>query len=258
MTARRLVEDLREALSSCELTCHYQPKISALDGRVHSVEALVRWPHPTRGLLLPDQFLPAAEKAGLMRPVAARVLDLALAQIRSWRDQGIALTVAVNLSTTNLLDVGLVDTIDRLLRTHHCRPTRSSWNSPKAHLRQTRSGPATRSPRCGDSACASRSTTTEPAGRLWPACRICRSMNSNSTRSSSHVWPAIRGPSPSCAPPWHLRTALEPISSPRVLRTSDIAGAAPLRLQYHPGLRPLPASARRSTPAMGDEWSKTC
>ena len=118
----RLVEDLREALSSCELTCHYQPKISALGGRVHSVEALVRWPHPTRGLLLPDQFLPAAEKAGLMRPVTARVLDLALAQIRSWRDQGIALTVAVNLSTTNLLDVGLVDTIDRLLRTHQLPP----------------------------------------------------------------------------------------------------------------------------------------
>ncbi len=118
----RLVEDLREAPSSCELTCHYQPKISALDGRVHSVEALVRWPHPTRGLLGPDQFLPAAEKAGLMRPVTARVLDLALAQIRSWRDQGIALTVAVNLSTTNLLDVGLVDTIDRLLRTHQLPP----------------------------------------------------------------------------------------------------------------------------------------
>ena len=82
----------------------------------------MRWPHPTRGLLGPDQFLPAAEKAGLMRPVTARVLDLALAQIRSWRDQGIALTVAVNLSTTNLLDVGLVDTIDRLLRTHQLPP----------------------------------------------------------------------------------------------------------------------------------------
>lgn len=100
------------------LTCYYQPKIEASDESVHSVEALVRWRHPARGLLLPDQFLPAAEHAGLMRPVAALVLDMALAQIRSWRDQGITLTVAVNLSTTNLLDLGVVETIARLLRTH--------------------------------------------------------------------------------------------------------------------------------------------
>jgi EAL domain-containing protein (putative c-di-GMP-specific phosphodiesterase class I) len=104
------------------LTCYYQPKINARDGSVHSIEALVRWRHPTRGLLLPDQFLPAAEHAGLMRPVAALVLDMALAQIRSWRDRGIELTVAVNLSTTNLLDLGLVGTIARLLSTHDLPP----------------------------------------------------------------------------------------------------------------------------------------
>ena len=112
----QLVEDLRAALHAGELTCHYQPKISASDESVHSVEALARWHHPSRGLLLPDQFLPAAEQAGLMRPVTSRVLDIALAQIRSWRDQGTTLTVAVNLSTTNLLDLGLVETIDELLR----------------------------------------------------------------------------------------------------------------------------------------------
>jgi diguanylate cyclase (GGDEF)-like protein len=100
------------------LVCYYQPKIWADDESVHSVEALVRWHHPTRGVLLPDQFLPAAEHAGLMRPVAALVLDVALAQIRSWRDQGITLTVAVNLSATNLLDLGLVETIAQLLRLH--------------------------------------------------------------------------------------------------------------------------------------------
>ncbi|MBP1818684.1 diguanylate cyclase [Mycobacterium sp. OAE908] len=105
-----------------ELTCYYQPKINARDDSVHSVEALVRWRHPTRGLLLPDQFLPAAEHAGLMRPVAARVLDMALTQIRSWRDRDIALTVAVNLSTTNLLDLGLVDTIAQLLRSNGLPP----------------------------------------------------------------------------------------------------------------------------------------
>ena len=105
-----------------ELMCYYQPKIRVSDESVHSVEALVRWRHPARGLLLPHQFLPAAEHAGLMRPVAALVLDMALAQMRRWRDEGIALTVAVNLSTTNLLDLGLVDTIARLLRTHDLPP----------------------------------------------------------------------------------------------------------------------------------------
>ena len=89
---------------------------------MHSVEALVRWRHPTRGLLLPDQFLPAAEDAGLMRPLAARVIDMALTQLRSWRDEGVMLTVAVNLSTTNLLDLGLVASIARLLRTHDLPP----------------------------------------------------------------------------------------------------------------------------------------
>jgi diguanylate cyclase (GGDEF)-like protein len=126
----QLIADLRSMLTARgnngheagELTCHYQPKIRSSDESVHSVEALVRWRHPTRGLLFPDQFLPAAEHAGLMRPVAALVLDMALAQLRSWCDQGLALTVAVNLSTTNLLDLGLVETIARSLRDHDLPP----------------------------------------------------------------------------------------------------------------------------------------
>ena len=67
-TAR--ARDLRAALSGDELTCFYQPKIRADDGRAHSVEALLRWQHPRRGLLLPEEFLPTAERAGLMRLVA--------------------------------------------------------------------------------------------------------------------------------------------------------------------------------------------
>ncbi|HWT47711.1 MAG TPA: bifunctional diguanylate cyclase/phosphodiesterase, partial [Mycobacterium sp.] len=114
-----LIEELRAALFEGHgLTVHYQPKINASDGSVHSVEALLRWQHPSRGLLLPDEFLPAAERAGLMRKVANRTISAALAQIRSWRDQGMPLTVAVNLSTTNLLDLDLVGTIERLLRTN--------------------------------------------------------------------------------------------------------------------------------------------
>lgn len=114
-----LVGELRAALTDGDqLTVHYQPKVNAADGSVHSVEALLRWQHPARGLLLPEEFLPAAERAGLMRTVANRTLDLALEQTRSWRDQGVPLTVAVNLSTASLLDLDLAVTIERLLRTH--------------------------------------------------------------------------------------------------------------------------------------------
>ncbi|WP_068186288.1 bifunctional diguanylate cyclase/phosphodiesterase [Mycobacterium sp. UM_CSW] len=118
-----LVEELRVALlDDDQLTVHYQPKINASDGSVHSVEALLRWRHPSRGLLLPDEFLNAAERGGLMRQVANRAIDVALRQVRSWRDQGMPLTVAVNLSTTNLLDLDLVSTIERLLQTHALPP----------------------------------------------------------------------------------------------------------------------------------------
>ncbi len=114
-----LTEELRSALlDGDELTCHYQPKINASDESVHSVEALLRWHHPSRGLLLPEEILPAAERAGLMRKLANRTINLALEQIQSWREQGITETVAVNLSATNLLDLDLVGTIERLLRTH--------------------------------------------------------------------------------------------------------------------------------------------
>jgi diguanylate cyclase (GGDEF)-like protein len=114
-----LIEALNTALlDGDQLTCHYQPKINASDDSVHSVEALLRWHHPSRGLLLPQEFLPAAETAGLMRKVANRTISIALEQVQSWREHGIALTVAVNLSTANLLDLDLVGTIERLLRMH--------------------------------------------------------------------------------------------------------------------------------------------
>ncbi len=84
-----LIEELRAALAEGneQLTCHYQPKINASDGSVHSVEALLRWHHPNRGLLLPEEFLPAAERAGLMRKVANRTVNLALEQARCWRSR---------------------------------------------------------------------------------------------------------------------------------------------------------------------------
>ncbi|OBF06956.1 bifunctional diguanylate cyclase/phosphodiesterase [Mycobacterium sp. 852002-10029_SCH5224772] len=114
-----LIEELRTALfDTDELKLHYQPKIDGRDGSVHSVEAVLRWQHPRRGTLLPEEFLSAAERAGLMRKISNRTLSMALKQVRCWREQGITLTVAVNLSTTNLLDIELVGTVERLLANH--------------------------------------------------------------------------------------------------------------------------------------------
>ena len=81
-TRLRTIDELRTALTSDQLVVHYQPKIDLLTGEVHDVEALVRWDHPTRGLLYPDAFLDLVEEAGLMRAMTRVVLQIALDQAR--------------------------------------------------------------------------------------------------------------------------------------------------------------------------------
>jgi diguanylate cyclase len=87
-----------------ELVLHYQPKASLENGEVRSVEALVRWNHPERGLIFPDSFIPIAQETSLIGPLALHVLEMALRQGRTWREQGLDLAISVNLSTRNLLD----------------------------------------------------------------------------------------------------------------------------------------------------------
>jgi diguanylate cyclase len=110
------VEQLRAALDDDQLVLHYQPKLDLASGVVSGVEALVRWQHPTRGLLYPDTFLPLAEQSGLMRRLTLTVLQIALHQADAWRRQGRRLSVAVNLSASNLLDAQLPGQVERLLR----------------------------------------------------------------------------------------------------------------------------------------------
>jgi diguanylate cyclase (GGDEF)-like protein len=112
------VAQLRRAVDQGELVLHYQPKLSLATGRVDGVEALVRWQHPERGLLFPDAFIELAESAGLMAPLTSRVLDTALAQRRAWSDRGRELTVAVNVSPSNLVDEGFPGEVAAMLARH--------------------------------------------------------------------------------------------------------------------------------------------
>jgi diguanylate cyclase (GGDEF)-like protein len=110
-----LAAELRRALDERELVLHYQPKADLGSGRIVAVEALVRWQHPEHGLLGPDQFIPLAEATGLVRELTLYVLDASLAQLRSWRDEGIDIRVAVNLSARDLYDLTLPETAARML-----------------------------------------------------------------------------------------------------------------------------------------------
>jgi EAL domain-containing protein (putative c-di-GMP-specific phosphodiesterase class I) len=119
------VGELRRAIDQSDLALYYQPKVSLPHERVTCVEALVRWTHPRRGLLGPDQFVPIAEQTGLIRPLARWVLEAALRQCNRWRTDGIDLAVAVNLSMRNLHDAEIVDMIGRSL---------ARWGVPPARL----------------------------------------------------------------------------------------------------------------------------
>ncbi|HEU6443653.1 MAG TPA: EAL domain-containing protein [Gaiellaceae bacterium] len=110
-----LLTELRRAIDRGELVLHYQPKVDLRTGEIHGVEALVRWMHAERGTIPPDEFIPPAQKTGVIGPLTMFVLDEALRQCRAWALQGLELCVAVNLSTRNLLDVHLPDTVGGLL-----------------------------------------------------------------------------------------------------------------------------------------------
>ena len=110
-----LMSDLRYAAEQEQLLLYYQPKVEVISGGISQVEALLRWQHPQRGLLSPDQFLPFAEEAGLMKVVSNWVLNEAIRQCRLWYEAGIGLCIAVNLSIRDLQDTQIPYKIAGLL-----------------------------------------------------------------------------------------------------------------------------------------------
>lgn len=110
-----LVAELPRAIERGDLVLDYQPKVDVATGRACGVEALGHWQHAKRGPIPPDDFIPIAEQTGVMRELTAAVLDQALGQLSTWLAQGRELTMAVNVSVSNLLDAGFIVDLRRVL-----------------------------------------------------------------------------------------------------------------------------------------------
>jgi diguanylate cyclase (GGDEF)-like protein/PAS domain S-box-containing protein len=118
-----LENDLRLAVDRGELLLHYQPQIDLASGRIIGVEALLRWLHPQRGLVLPGAFIPTAEETGLIHPIGEWALRAACAQARAWREAGRPrLRIAVNISSRQLNGADIVSVIRRALTETRCDP----------------------------------------------------------------------------------------------------------------------------------------
>ena len=116
--------DLARGIAADELFLLYQPLVSGATGRISSVEVLVRWRHPERGLVPPDAFIGLAERTGLILPLGVRVLEMACAQLRAWQQTAPYLTVAVNVSARQLVEPGFVEEVRTVLWRSHVDPAR--------------------------------------------------------------------------------------------------------------------------------------
>jgi diguanylate cyclase len=120
-----LTGEMQEAITSGQLILHFQPKASLRTGQIAGVEALVRWQHPVRGLVYPDEFIDLAERAGLGRLLTLEVIAQALQAERAWRSEDLHVHVAVNTSAATLLDLRFPDDVAALLE---------RWDAPPGAL----------------------------------------------------------------------------------------------------------------------------
>jgi EAL domain-containing protein (putative c-di-GMP-specific phosphodiesterase class I)/GGDEF domain-containing protein len=118
----RLLDDLRHAVERGQFELFYQPKVAAKTMRITGVEALLRWHHPGRGIISPAQFIPMAERAGLIGKIGDWVINDACRQGAAWREQGLDLPVAVNLSAYQMRQDDLADRVEIALRRHKLPP----------------------------------------------------------------------------------------------------------------------------------------
>lgn len=118
-----LAAELRRGLEEKQLVLFYQPKTSMKGRKVEGLEALVRWVHPERGMVMPGDFIPLAEETDLMKPLTLYVLEEAIKQVTEWRARGLELKVSVNVSARNLSDLSFPDDVRAVLRANRADPT---------------------------------------------------------------------------------------------------------------------------------------
>ncbi len=118
-----MLRDLREALVRNELELFFQPKVDARNGKVTAAEALIRWNHPSRGMVMPGEFIPLAERSGLIGPLGDWVIEAACKQARAWRDKGLRMRVAINLSAYQMRQDDIADRITEALARYRIHPS---------------------------------------------------------------------------------------------------------------------------------------
>ncbi|MDQ0662101.1 diguanylate cyclase (GGDEF)-like protein [Arthrobacter ulcerisalmonis] len=121
----QLVDDLRDAIKDDALTLHYQPVVELGTGRIEGVEALVRWNHPSRGFIMPDEFIPLAEEAGLISELGLWVLSTAVRQLRAWIDACLVdetFSVRINISATDLQSLQFIEDVRNVLQENGVKP----------------------------------------------------------------------------------------------------------------------------------------
>ena len=117
-----LQNDLRQAISRGQISLHYQPKVDGKSGDIIGVEALLRWTHPTRGMVSPLHFIGLAERFGMIQTLGSWVIDEACRQLGEWQAKGMHMRVAINLSVHQLRESGLAQRIAQALQSHGVQP----------------------------------------------------------------------------------------------------------------------------------------
>jgi diguanylate cyclase (GGDEF)-like protein len=118
-----LLQDLRRAIAHNELELYYQPKIHAPSGQITGAEALMRWNHPQRGMVGPNIFIPLAERYGLINAMGNWLIEEVCRQVKEWREQGLRMRVAINLSVHQLRQADLVERVADALTRNRIDPS---------------------------------------------------------------------------------------------------------------------------------------
>lgn len=117
-----VANEILSAIRQKQMVLFYQPQIELATNKIKGVEALIRWQHPSRGLVPPGMFIEIAEKAGLMGELTSCVIDMAVKQSDLWRKEGLDLTISVNVSAENITSLSLPEHLSELIKDHELNP----------------------------------------------------------------------------------------------------------------------------------------